>query len=57
MRGSVKASLRLENGMIIVEPQADFWSLAGSLKSKRRLTDAGLRRARKAFQSSWASVE
>ncbi len=54
MRGSVKADLRMEDGRIIVEPQAGFWSLAGSLKSKVRLTDDQLNAARATFEENWA---
>jgi hypothetical protein len=54
MRGSVKALVRLEGGTILVEPKVDFWSLPGSLKSKVKLTDAQLRKARLAFEKKWA---
>lgn len=37
----------------LVEPQTDFWSLAGSLKSSVKLTDQQLTAARQAFTTKW----
>ncbi|MEI6511269.1 MAG: AbrB/MazE/SpoVT family DNA-binding domain-containing protein [Candidatus Uhrbacteria bacterium] len=54
MTGSTKADLRMEDGRIIVEPKTGFWSLAGSLKSKTRLTDDQLNAARATFETNWA---
>lgn len=56
MRGSTKAILRTEGSTLIVEPKNDFWSLPGSLKSRVRLTDTQLARARKAFAKRWAHM-
>jgi|GEM_PF-7122339 hypothetical protein len=48
-----RAQLNLpKNSLNKVRPHADFWSLAGSLKSEKRLSDAELREARKAFSRS-----
>ena len=49
-----KAEIKLEGDELVVKPKKDFWSLGGSLKSKVILTDKQLRRARKAFETSWA---
>lgn len=54
MRQSVKAILRVSGREIIVRPQGDFASLSGSLKSKVKLSDAQLKKARAAFGNSWA---
>lgn len=36
---------------------ADFWALAGSLKSNIKLTDAQLHQAREAFAQSWSKTK
>lgn len=54
MAGSTKAVLHLEGNKLIVEPQADFWSLSGALHSKTKLSDTQLRQARQQFSKSWA---
>lgn len=51
--GSTKAILKVEGHTIVVEPKHDFWSLSGSLKSRIKLSDAQLKRARKAFEKEW----
>lgn len=56
IRGSTKAILRTKGTTLIVEPKNDFWSLPGSLRSKKKLTDAQLARARKTFAKRWARV-
>ena len=37
-----------------IKPVADFWALAGSLKSDIKLTDKQLREARDKFEKEWA---
>ena len=49
IKGRVKALIRRENNLIIVEPREDFWSLAGALTSKIKLSDNELREARDTF--------
>ena len=34
----------------------EFWSLSGSMKSKVKLTDAQLKRARKMLEKQWAEI-
>lgn len=51
---ATKAVITKVGKKIIVEPKDDFWSLAGSLKSKIKLTDAELKEARTAFGKKWA---
>ena len=50
----LKVLVRQKNNIIMVEPRQDFWSLAGSLKSKIVLTDEQLRKARDNFSKKWA---
>ncbi len=52
--GSTKARLRTDGHRIVVEPQNDFWSLSGSLRSPVRLTDRQLKAARGTFGKKWA---
>ena len=52
--GSIKAHLRLDGNSIVVEPKNDFWSLAGSLRATKHLTDIQLKQARKAFAKNWS---
>lgn len=54
IKGSVKAIIRRENNLIIVEPKKDFWSLEGSLASEIKLSDKQLREAREAFSENWS---
>lgn len=51
-----KAFIKIEKNKIIVDPKADFWSLAGSLgkKTKIKLTDKQLKDARSRFEKDWA---
>ncbi len=51
--GSTKAILKIEGNTIVVEPKHDFWALGGAAKSKIKLTDAQLKRARKSFEKEW----
>lgn len=51
--GSTKAILKVEGHTIVVEPKHDFWALGGAAKSKVKLTDAQLKRARKSFEKEW----
>lgn len=54
IKGSVKAIIRKEDNLIIVEPKKDFWSLEGSLASEVKLSDEELRKARESFFKNWA---
>lgn len=56
IKGSVKAIIRKENNLIIVEPKKDFWSLEGSLTSKVKLSDKELQDARESFSQNWPKV-
>lgn len=53
IKRAVKALVRNEGKLIIVEPKGNFWSLAGALKSKIRLSDKQLKQARKSFEQDW----
>lgn len=55
IKQAVKAVIWEQAGKIVVEPKTDFWSLAGSLKSKVRLSEQQMKKARQAFASRWAS--
>lgn len=52
--GSVKALARRVGKQIIIEPQTDFFDLAGSLGGKIRLNDKELRQAREQFSKRWS---
>lgn len=54
IKNATKAVLEVKKDKIVIKPLMDFWSLPGSLKSKIKLSDAQLRRARKAFETDWA---
>lgn len=56
IKGSVKAIVRKENDLIIVEPKKDFWSLKGSLASEVKLSDKELQEAREAFSKKWPNI-
>lgn len=56
IRGSVRAIVRKENNLIIVEPKKDFWTLEGSLVSEVKLSDKELREARESFSKNWPKV-
>lgn len=53
IKGSVKAYIKSDGENIIVKPKTDFWSLPGSLKSKVKLSDSELKRARSEFSKQW----
>lgn len=53
---AVKAVIKKQGNKIIVEPKKDFWSLAGSLKSSKRVSDEELSRAREEFSRKWPQV-
>lgn len=53
IKGSVKAIIKRENDLIIVEPKKDFWSLEGSLASDVKLSDKDLLKARESFSKNW----
>ena len=54
VNGPVRAEISLVGDTIVIRPQVDFWSLAGSLPAKRAVSDAELAAARTAFESEWA---
>ena len=56
IKGSVKAAIRREKNLIIVEPKRDFWSLEGSLASEVKLSDKELQKARESFSKNWPKV-
>lgn len=56
IKGSVKAIIKRENNLIIVEPKADFWSLEGSLISEVKLSDQELQEARESFSQNWPKI-
>lgn len=51
---STKAIVQKKGDTLVVSPQKDFWSLAGSLKSNITLTDTELEKARQSFSKNWA---
>lgn len=51
--GSTKALARREGKRIIIEPQTDFFDLAGSLRGEIKLSDKELRHARDQFSKQW----
>lgn len=56
IKGSVKAIIRRDDNIIIVEPKKDFWSLEGSLASEVKLSDKQLQEARESFSKNWPKV-
>lgn len=56
IKGSVKAIIKREKNLIIVEPKKDFWSLEGSLTSEVKLSDKELQEARESFSKNWSEV-
>lgn len=56
IKGSVKAIIRKENNLIVVEPKKDFWSLEGSLNSEVKLSDKELQETRESFSKKWSKV-
>ena len=52
--GAIQARVEVVDGRMVVELQKDFLTLAGSLKTDIRLSDAQLREARDAFSQEWA---
>lgn len=56
MKQSTKAVIEKVGNKIIVEPRGDFWSLAGSLSSKIKLSDSQLKEARKEFSKGWGKI-
>lgn len=53
IRGAGKAIVSREGDSIIVRPSGDFWGLSGSLRSKVKLTDRDLLKARNTFSNKW----
>lgn len=51
--GSTKAIARRVGKQIIIEPQTDFFDLAGSLGGEVKLSDEELRQARDNFSKKW----
>lgn len=56
IEGSVKAVIKRDGERIVVSPKNGFWGLAGILKSKVRLNDSQLRKARASFAKQWPEV-
>ena len=56
IKGSVKAIIKREKNLIIVEPKKDFWSLEGSLTSEVKLSDKELQEARESFSKNWPTA-
>lgn len=54
IHASAKALVRQEGDTIVVKPAANFWELAGSLKSSKVLSARALGGARRAFARDWA---
>ena len=54
IKGALKAVIWKIGDKIIMEPRANFWSLAGSLSGKIKLSDRELKKARKEFSRKWA---
>ena len=53
VQGAVKALIRKEGETLVVVPKRSFHSLAGSMRSTVKLSNAELRKARSAFGKSW----
>lgn len=53
IHGATKALVKKVGSAIVVRPTADFWSLSGSLKSRKRLNSQQLKAARRAFARQW----
>lgn len=53
IKGAVKASIKKEGNVIIVEPKKDFWTLEGLLSSEIKLSDEELKKARESFSKIW----
>ncbi|MDP3740749.1 MAG: AbrB/MazE/SpoVT family DNA-binding domain-containing protein [bacterium] len=53
IRTAIKAIIWKKGDKIIVAPRQNFSSLAGSLRSKVKLNDRGLKKAREAFRKAW----
>lgn len=51
-----KALIQKKGNVLIVKPNADFWSLGGSLKSDIKLSNAQLKKARESFEKNWAEM-
>lgn len=49
IKGSTKAFIGNDRGRIVITPKGAFSSLGGSLKSKTKLSDSQLKKARAAF--------
>lgn len=56
IKGSVKALIKKEGKVIVVEPKKDFWSLEGILASKIKLSDGELKEARESFSKTWPNA-
>lgn len=54
IKKATKATLEKKKDKLVIKPQKDFWSLSGGMKSKIKLTDKQLRKARKSFETNWA---
>lgn len=56
IKGSTKAIIKKQGDQIVIKPQKDFWSLAGSLKSSVKLSDRQLNKARQVFAKKWPKL-
>lgn len=56
IEGAVKAVIKKEGERLVVRPKNGFWGLAGALKSKVRLSDIQLAKARSVFAKQWPQV-
>lgn len=52
---ATKAMIKQDGDKLVVEPQKDFWSLGGAMKSPKKLSEEKLKKARSEFESKWAS--
>lgn len=53
IKGSTKATISSDRGRIIITPKGAFSSLGGSLKSKIKLSDPKLKKARAIFSKEF----
>lgn len=53
--GASKAIISIIDGIIVVKPKRDFWSLESSMSSEIKLSDKQLKEARKMFGKNWGT--
>lgn len=54
--GQTKALVAKKDGLIVIKPALNFADLAGSIKTKIRLTDQELKAARESFSQNWPRI-